>query len=90
VIPLGSLSSKRVERIEPDLGDRLRAAYATAMRAQQEGGRVEIHLGKDIIAYFQSLPPGQPCRGGSTAFGFPVVESEIPDHISIHTVQTIY
>lgn len=71
--------------------DRLKMAYATAMKATHEGSRVEIHLGSDVVEYLRSLCP---IPGAvvirPTFWGFPVVDSTVsPDHISIHTITTI-
>lgn len=81
------------------MDDRLRLAYMTAMRAQHDGGRIEIHLGSAVIAHLKALayPPAPPIErllgslGPAPRFGgFPVVESTIsPNHISIHVVTVI-
>ena len=77
---------------ERGIDDRLRTTYATAMRHAHEGGRVELHLGSNIIEYLRSLcTVPAPLALGRTAWGFPVMEAPAaqPDHISVHVVETI-
>lgn len=77
------------------MDDRLRTAFATAMKARHEtSGTVQAHFGPDVIDYLRSfaIVPDSAYAGlPPTCWGFPVLESAVsPDHISIHTVQTIY
>lgn len=76
-----------------NLDDRLRVAYATAMKQRQGPGIVQIHIGADVFAYLRNLAkdvaaPGTP---GNHLWGFPLVHSRqsMPDHISVHTVEVI-
>lgn len=75
------------------MDDRLRLAYATAMKAAHEGGRVEIHMGSDVIEHLRALcTQPNPLALGRTCWGFPVIEASaaLPDdHISVHAVQVI-
>lgn len=73
------------------LDDRLRTAWATAMR-QRNYGRVEIHLGSNVIEHLRSLAERPDSTAlGRTIWGFPVVEmpAAFPNHISVHTVEVI-
>lgn len=73
------------------MDERLKRAYATAIKAAHEGGRVQIYLGSDVISHLEALAydivPGIP---RTTCWGFDVFPvAGPPDHISVHTVQTI-
>lgn len=77
-----------------DLDERLKRAYATAMDQQHQRlpGRIEIHMGKDVIEYLRSLAyVPDPVANRRTCWGFPVVQTPDawPDHLSVHTVQAI-
>lgn len=78
-----------------DIRDRLARVYATALIHQRDGGRVEIHLGSDIVDHLRKL-----CTEAmgdkpnfalsNTVWGFPIVDSTAkPDHMSVHVVHTI-
>lgn len=71
--------------------DRLSRAYVTALTSSQRGGRVEIHMGSDIIDHLRSLGiRTQAPDIDRTCWGFPVVPVEhAHDHLSVHTVETI-
>ena len=73
------------------MDDRLRAAYATAMKSSHEGARVQIYMGSDVLEYLRSLADVPDPTVSRTTCGwfdvFPV--SGPPDHLSVHTVQTI-
>jgi len=79
------------------MDERLKLAYATAMRAQHEGGRVEIHIGSDaraeLVARCKITVAGEERRWdipAPTLFGFPLVDTTAsPDHISVHVVHAI-
>lgn len=74
------------------MDDRLKTAYVTAMKAQHEGSRVELHLGSDVVEYLKSflIAPAPSWMPRETCWGFPVVDSTAsPDHISVHAVMVI-
>jgi len=78
-----------------EIRERLITAYATAMRHAHDGGRVEIHIGSDIVEHLRKL--AREAMGdrpnfalSNTVWGFPMVESTAtPDHMSVHVVHTI-
>jgi len=72
---------------------RLREAYATAMAQQHQRlpGRIQLYMGSDVIAYLKSLcaVPNE-TLSRTTCWGFDTFPVDgPPDHISVHTVQTI-
>lgn len=78
------------------LDNALGNAYRAALHASHDGGRVEIHLGSDVVAALKARIPAEdplaPASGliGRTCWGFPVIDSTAsPEHISVHTVYTI-
>mgnify|MGYP003434276818 CR=1 FL=1 len=81
-----------------DLGDRLRLAYATALRHAHEGGSIQIHAGTAVVDYFRTLVthPRHPLLNGlvrPTAFGHPIIpaaEALGSDHLSVHVVHHIH
>lgn len=76
-----------------ELDQRLSRTYGAAMRQQHFGARVEIHLGSDVVRYLQSMANKKvpDVIGNSrTLWGFPVADTTAsPDHISVHTVESI-
>lgn len=77
---------------ERGLEDRLRTAYATAMKACHEGGRVEVHIGIHVLEYLRSFMIQEaPLGQAPTVWGFPIkVRDSFPvDGIEVHTVQVI-
>lgn len=74
------------------LDDRLRTAYATAMKAAHEGGRIEVHIGIHVLEHLRQhvVQPG-PLGQAPTVWGFPIrVRDSFPvDGIEVHTVQAI-
>lgn len=84
------------------MDERLRLAYITAMKAQHDGGRVEVHLGSAVVAHLKALScppaPAEPPAWISDLApvlrfgGFPILEKTGPGathHISVHVVTTI-
>lgn len=73
------------------LEERLKLAYATAMNLRHtSAGRIEVHLGPNVVEYLKSLTvQPEPLGGWQTAWGFPVVPRDIDDHISVHLVEII-
>lgn len=92
------MDRRRAERDDHETTLRMRQAYATALRHTHEGGRVEIHLGKDVVDYLKSLcevpDPLAPAAGmiGATCWGHPVIPADLsdPGHISVHVVHDIF
>lgn len=82
-------------RRDQAIDDRMRIAFGMALRARHEcAGQVVLHLGADVLSYLKSLARfpdhGVPFER-ATCWGFPIIESDdSPDHISVHTVQTIF
>ena len=75
------------------LDDRLRLAYAQAMKQTHESGHVEIHIGIHVLDYLRSLTAHEaPLGSAPTCWGFPIKvrDSFPPDGIEVHTVYTIY
>lgn len=78
-----------------EIRERLARVYATAMMHQRDGGRVEVHLGSDIVEHLRKL--AREAMGdrpnfalSNTVWGFPIIDSTAaPDHMSIHVVHTI-
>ena len=78
-----------------EIRQRLVTVYATAMRHAHDGGRVEIHLGSDIVEHLRKL--AREAMGdrpnfalSNTVWGFPIVETAAaPDHMSVRVVHTI-
>lgn len=74
------------------MDDRLRTAYATAMKSTHEGARVEIHIGIHVLEYLRSFAiKDQPLGSAPTVWGFPIKvrDSFTPEGIEVHTVQVI-
>lgn len=74
------------------LEDVLRTAYATAMKACHEGGRVEIHIGIHVLDYLRSFcTQDAPLGQAPTVWGFPIKvrDSFPPEHVEVHCVQVI-
>lgn len=78
-----------------EIRERLVKVYATGMRHAHDGGRVEVHLGSDIIEHLRTL--AREAMGdrpnfalSETVWGFPIVETTAsPDHMSVHVVHFI-
>lgn len=76
------------------IGDFMRAAFAQALEASHDGGRVEIHVGRaiaDALGAFCSERVAGFDPPVNSAWGFPVVVVDTAPlhHISVHTVYTI-
>lgn len=75
--------------------EHLKMAYGQGLRHSHEGGRIEIHLGTEVVTYLKSLctvpDPLALASGmiGKTCWGFPVIEHPAPLHVSIHVVHDI-
>lgn len=71
--------------------ERLTLAYHTATTAAHGLGRVEIHVGPDVLQWMKdecSVP--DPSIQRTTVWGFPVVPvGEPADHLSVHVVTVI-
>jgi hypothetical protein len=84
---------------DEDLEARLKVAYATAIHLRHQPGRVEIHVGQEVIDYLKSfLTHVATSPAGANLWGFPLVVAEEADawrlyrgraHISVHAIQTI-
>lgn len=75
-----------------NLDDRLRTAYAQAMRQAHDSGRVEIHIGIHVLDYLRSFcVKDTPLGQAPTVWGLPlkVRDSFPPEHIEVHTVHFI-
>lgn len=85
-------SREQIEH-ERDIDRRLRVVFATALRHAHDGGRVEVHVGSDVVAYLKSLAIKVEDAGFRVApmlWGYPLIESTAaPDHISVHVVHHI-
>ena len=75
------------------MDEKLREAYATALKHAHGGGRVEIHMGIHVVEYLRLFCTQEGPQGSApTMWGFPirVRDSFPPEHIEVHVVHTIY
>lgn len=96
MIPLGPAEPKSPEQVEheQDIDRRLKQVFAIGLRHAHDGGRVEVHVGSDIVTYLKSLAvkdtTGTALAPAARLWGYPLIESTAtPDHISVHVVHTI-
>ena len=77
------------------MDEKLRLAYATAMKAQHECGSVQIHVGTKVRDYLRSLVTVPDAHRvldiDQRMWGFPCVVDERawPESITVHVVQVI-
>jgi hypothetical protein len=67
-------------------------AYAVAMKASHECGRVEVHMGIHVLQHLRdTMPQEAPLGQAPTVWGFPIKVRDAlpPEAIEVHVVQVI-